>query len=165
MANLQNTHIATQIFGSAHTGLLLLRVGIGVGLAWLHGWGKLNGAFGYFFGGSEWKFIAGVEGIGFPLPAFFALAVALAETLGAVLVAAGLLTRPAALLAAFTMLVAIYRHLSQGQGAELAAFYLIAYGAIALIGPGAYSVDAKLAQASTQEHASRGAAAWLLGRS
>lgn len=166
MGILQTNGASSQIFSSANGGLLWLRLGLGIGLAWLHGWGKLTGAFGYLFGGEEWRFIAGVEAIGFPIPVFFAFAAALAEGVGALLVAVGFLTRPAAIAVAFTMLVAVYRHLSQGQGAELAALYLIGAVAIILIGPGAHSVDARLAAAKAESAPPRNAAAaWLLGRS
>ncbi len=166
MSTLGTKGLSSQIFGSANTGLLLLRLGVGIGMVALHGWGKLTGAIGYLFGGQEWKFIGGVEALGFPLPVVFAVAAALAESLGAVLVAVGLFTRPAAIALAFTMLVAVYRHLSQGQGAELASFYLLASVALILIGPGVHSADARLAVSKAPSSASRNpATAWLLGRS
>ncbi|QOY88119.1 DoxX family protein [Paludibaculum fermentans] len=127
-------------------GLLALRLGAGFSLFWLHGWSKLAAASGYVFQGQEWGFVAGVAGLGFPLPGVFAVAAALAESIGSLLVAVGLLTRVSAGFVGFTMLVAIYRHLSAGQSAELASLYLLAAIAIGLAAAGRYSLDAVLAR-------------------
>lgn len=120
-------------------GLLALRLGAGLSLFSLHGWSKLTAATGYVFQGQEWGFVAGVAALGFPLPGVFAVAAALAESIGSLLVAVGLLTRVSAGFVGFTMLVAVYRHLSAGQPAELASLYLLAAIAIGLGGAGRYS--------------------------
>jgi putative oxidoreductase len=133
-------------FLSVDGGLLLLRLGVGLSLAGLHGWSKLSAAAGFLFQGQEWKFIRGVEELGFPMPVFFAVAAALAESLGSLGIAFGFLTRYSAAAVASTMLVAIYRHVSAGQGFELAALYLIPALGIALTGPGKYALDPLLAR-------------------
>jgi uncharacterized membrane protein YphA (DoxX/SURF4 family) len=75
----------------------------------------LAGATGHLLQGQEWKFVSGVEALGFPVPVMFALAAALAESLSAFLLALELFTRVNAVVIAFAMLVAIYRHLSAGE--------------------------------------------------
>jgi putative oxidoreductase len=60
---------------------------------------------------------------------------------GALLLAVGLLTRPAGAAVAFTMLVGISLHLRGGQTPELALLYLLPAVSLALTGPGRYSLD------------------------
>jgi putative oxidoreductase len=70
-----------------------------------------------------------------------------AEVVCAALVAVGLATRLAALPLVFTMAVAgfvINAGAPWGEQ-ELAAIYLVPFAALVFTGPGAYSVDAKLA--------------------
>src|SRR5687767_5362288 len=81
----------------------LVRFTCGALLAGLHGYGKV-------FGGGVDRLAVGVAGLGFPAPLFFAWCASLAEFVGGALVAVGLLTRPAAAMAGFTMLVALYAH-------------------------------------------------------
>lgn len=123
-------------------GLLILRLGAGLTLSSLHGWGKLTGATAHLFQGQPWGFIGAVESLGFPLPILFALAAALAESIGGLLLAFGAFTRIAAAFVGTTMLVAIYRHLTAGEGAELAFLYLVSVVTLSLTGAGRYSVDA-----------------------
>jgi len=115
-------------------GLLVLRLGFGLGIAY-HGYGKV-------FGGWMEKFIGGVAEMGFPAPAFFAWAAALSEFAGGLLLAAGLFTRPAAYFVAVTMAVAAFgRHGADPfEKKELALAFLFASLAIALTGPGRYSL-------------------------
>ena len=81
-------------------GLLVLRVMAGAGIA-RHGYQKV-------FEGQVQGLTAAM---GFPMPAVFAWAAALSEFLGGILVALGLLTRPAAFFVFATMSVAAFdRH-------------------------------------------------------
>jgi len=66
-----------------------------------------------------------------------------AEFLGAFLVTLGLFTRPAALSVVFTMLVAgLIKHGPDPWAKkELALLYAIVFGALALTGPGSFSLD------------------------
>jgi putative oxidoreductase len=120
----------------ADAGLLALRLFAGLGLALGHGIGKLP---------PSPRFLAGVEEMGFPAPALFAWAAALAEAVGGALIAAGLLTRPSALFVLFTMLVAAF--LREGPAFADKEKPLL-YGAVALLlmlmGAGRYSLDAAL---------------------
>ena len=124
-------------------GLLLLRLGAGLLLIVNHGWGKLVSAYGYLAQGKDWKFIEGVANLGFPLPAFFAVAAALAESIGSILLILGLFTRYAALFIMITMGVAVYRHLTSDFRFELAALYFLIALTFVFIPPGRFSVDAR----------------------
>lgn len=132
------------IFGSgtantptADAGLALLRIGAGVLLFVLHGIDKVAPQEG---------FVGRVEGMGFPAPMLFAWVAAVAEVAGGILIAIGLLTRPVALFVFVHFIVVV---LMAHAGDALAdrelpiLFGLIAL-AVALIGPGRYSVDAWL---------------------
>ena len=123
------------------SGLLALRLGIGFGLFWLHGRAKLVSASAYLLSAQKWDFVNVVASLGFPVPGAFAAAAALTESVGALLLAAGLLTRTAGAALAFNMAVAIALHLRGGQTPELALLYLLPALSLALTGPGRYSLD------------------------
>lgn len=123
-------------------GLLLLRLGFGLGFVYFHGWAKLVA------GPERWGELgAAVEhvgiGVGHTYVGFLA---AFAESIGGLLIAAGFLFRPAALLVTATMFIAWVMHVSTGRGTPAHAFknMWVALG-LALIGPGRYSVDHWLA--------------------
>src|SRR5687767_2865037 len=78
-------------------GLLIPRLTFGVLMALGHGLGKIYADDKF---GLPDRFVEGVEKMNFPAPTAFAWAAALTEFLGGLLLAAGLLTRPAALLLA-----------------------------------------------------------------
>lgn len=127
--------------GKSAVGLTLIRVVFGLSLALGHGLPKLTGDMS--------KFATGVAQLGFPFPTFFAWCATLAELVGGLLVAVGLFTRPAAAMAGFTMVVALYRHRADPFGRmELALLYLAVLAAIALIGAGPWSLDAKVRRRS-----------------
>ena len=116
-------------------GALVLRVFTGLALALAHGRGKLPP--------SE-RFIGLVEAMGFPAPIFFAWAAGLAEFGGGLLLAVGLLTRPAAFFILVTMLVASF--LQQAGDPFVEREPSLLFAAIAtyflLAGAGRLSVDA-----------------------
>lgn len=116
-------------------GLLILRLSAGIALAFAHGIGKLPP--------SE-RFVSGVEKMGFPAPSFFAWAASISEFAGALLVAIGLATRPAATLVACTMATVVFvRHGPDAfEKKEKAFIYLVIFVAIMLTGAGRFSIDA-----------------------
>src|SRR5712692_9065556 len=125
------------------TALVILRVVVGLYLVG-HGAQKLFG----WFGGHGLRGTAGFMGsmLGFR-PAWFWTAVAgLGEAGGGALMVLGLLGPIGPLAAAASMVVATSTHISKGvwapKGVELPLTYLGVSVALALTGPGAYSVDA-----------------------
>lgn len=122
---------------STDLGLLVLRVVVGLSIALLHGMGKVPPAEG---------FVGMVGGMGFPSPALFAWLAGLAEFLGGLLLAAGLLTRPTALLLVVHFLVvALMAHAGDPLGdRELPIVFLAAAFHFLLTGPGRFSVDAMI---------------------
>jgi putative oxidoreductase len=134
--------VLSNLFGTSHLdcpvadgALTLLRVFAGLSLALAHGLGKMPP--------SE-KFIEGVTNLGFPAPMLFAWSAGLAELAGGMLVAVGLATRPAAVFACFTMLVAAFGAHSADpfQKKELALLYATIMLAFVFVGAGRFGLDA-----------------------
>ena len=124
-------------------GLLVMRIGIGI-MFMVHGWPKLIG------GVDRWTWLGGAMsniGIGFA-PAFWGFMAAIAELVGGLLLALGLLTRPAAFLLAFTMFVAMMMHIGAGDDFVPKVSYplelMIVFIGLMLAGAGRLSVDHKL---------------------
>lgn len=133
------------LFGSGDTskrtdvGLLILRLGFGLALAFAHGLGKLPPSDG---------FVDGTAAMGFPVPTLFAWAAGLSEFVGGLLLAVGLLTRPAGFFIAVTLGVAAFvRHGGDPFAEqELALAYFVVGVAFAVMGAGRYAVDATIRQ-------------------
>ncbi len=119
-------------------GLLIARLGLGLGFFWFHGLPKLRG------GREAWEGTGGAMsrfGIDFA-PEWWGFAAAVAEGVGGLLIAAGFLFRPACLAVLFVMIVAATGHFATGRGTPAHAFknaWVLA--GLFLIGPGRYSVD------------------------
>lgn len=134
----------SKIFNTDNTlAPLVLRVPVGVILA-AHGAQKLFG----WFGGYGLEGTAGwLDSIGLGPGLMMAVLAGSAEFFGGVALILGLLTRPAALVAAFTMLVALLSvHLGNGfflsnNGIEYALALLAATATLSLMGAGAFSID------------------------
>lgn len=138
--------LKTMLQSNAGFASLALRIPVGIILA-AHGAQKLFGWFGGYGleGTGSWMISVGLE------PGYLmALLAGSAEFFGGLALILGLLTRPAAVVSAFTMLVAIiYVHMSNGlfmanDGYEFALSLLAASLALAIQGGGRLSVDNKL---------------------
>ena len=131
----------------ADLGLLLGRAGTGLFLAFGHGIGKLPPE------GTQ-KFAGALAKMDIPAPTLAAWMALFAEFGGGILLALGLLTRPAALLIVITMAVAaLTAHASDplflqnspnGRAKELALLYLMPALMFLFTGAGRYGVDAVL---------------------
>lgn len=122
-----------------NTGLLLMRVGLGI-LFIMHGYPKLLG------GPEMWEGVGGAMGrVGITaFPAVWGFLAGLIETLGGLFIIIGFFFRPIAILLTFIMLVASLHHLGSGDGLMGAAHALkmgFVFLGLIFIGPGKYSVD------------------------
>ncbi|MCB0357949.1 MAG: DoxX family protein [Bdellovibrionales bacterium] len=122
---------------TSHLGLLFLRLFAGLTMAFAHGVDKIP---------PHEQFIGFLDSMGFPVPFMFAWMAALAEFVGSLLVALGLLTRPAAFTVMTTMLVAAFMaHANDPfQKKEMALLYFFIFLLFFLVGPGKYSLDSKI---------------------
>lgn len=116
----------------------LLRVLCGVLLV-THGYGKIVNPFGA---------VGMVESLGFYPGVFWSPLLAATEFVGGILIAIGLLTRPAAFAATIVLLVTVYFHgIVQGEGlggAEKSILWAAILFFFAVRGANSQSVDAKL---------------------
>jgi putative oxidoreductase len=120
--------------GDGNPGLLVLRVFAGAAMM-THGFPKL-------FGGLE-GFTQYVGSLGIPAPSLLAFLAAFSESLGALFVVLGLLTRPASALLGVTMAVAAFVAHGADPFAkkELACLYLAVCVLFVLKGAGKWSLD------------------------
>ena len=124
-----------------NTGLLILRVGLGIMMI-THGFPKLAG------GPADWEGLGGsmkVVGINF-LPMFWGLMAAVAEGVGGLFLILGLFFRPVNILLVITMAIAALVHLGKGDGLGGASHAIelgIVFFSLIFIGPGKYSIDKK----------------------
>jgi len=144
-----NTQLIQRVLNTnAGLAALALRIPVGLILA-AHGAQKLFAWFGGYGleGTGQWMASIGLE------PGYLmALLAGSAEFSGGLALVFGLLTRPAALVSAFTMLIAIFSvHISNGlfmsnNGYEYALTLFAVTVALAIQGGGALSVDRVLAE-------------------
>ena len=153
MTLLNNTFINKLTNSSAGLSALALRVPVGIILS-AHGAQKLFGWFGGYGleGTGQWMVSIGL-GPGF----LMALLAGSAEFFGGLALILGLLTRPAALVSAITMLVALLvvhagnGFFMTGNGIEFALALLAATVSLTLSGAGSYSIDELLSRKLAQE--------------
>ncbi|HET8816273.1 MAG TPA: DoxX family protein [Pseudidiomarina sp.] len=145
---MNNNFIQKVLSTNAGWAAFVLRVPVGLILA-AHGAQKLFGWFGGYGleGTGQWMASIGLE------PGYImALLAGSAEFFGGLALAIGLLTRPAAIVSAFTMLVAIFTvHFENGlfmanNGYEFALVLLVTSVALAIQGAGNWSVDKALSE-------------------
>jgi putative oxidoreductase len=125
-------------------GLLVLR-GSAALLRIVYGWKKFIWLFPLISGRvawSSWGFAAQIGKMGFPLPILLGVFVVLCEFVGALFIALGLLTRVSAALTALSMAGPLYFSVRVGEASwHLAALYALSFIALAVRGPGKFSID------------------------
>jgi putative oxidoreductase len=118
-------------------GLLIMRIGLGISFL-IHGVPKLMG------GPEKWEALGGAMGalgISFA-PVFWGFMAGLSEAGGGILLIIGLFFRPACLILAITMAVALNMHISKGDPFMVYSHALedgIVFISLILIGPGKYA--------------------------
>jgi putative oxidoreductase len=122
------------------TSYFVLRLCTGIAMLYYHGWSKiLSDSLRWERLGSSLSQWIGLDALAVPL-GFMA---AFSESIGSLLIALGLLTRPAAFLLGITMLVASSKKLSEAgiDDSELPLLFLMLSVVVLLKGPGKYSLD------------------------
>ncbi|MDX2147655.1 MAG: DoxX family protein [Planctomycetota bacterium] len=93
--------------------------------------------------GAPWKLVDEIREMDLPAPFATAVATSLAQLIAPIFIAAGLFTRPAALVLAGVLAGAIAQNLSADRDPQLAALYTLVAGTLALWGAPAFSLDAR----------------------
>ncbi|WP_223671176.1 DoxX family protein [Kangiella shandongensis] len=131
---------------------LFIRLPLGI-ILMAHGSQKLFGWFGGYGleGTGQW-----MASVGFEPGYLMALLAGSAEFFGGLALFVGLLTRPAAVITAFTMLVAMTVHIGNGlfvsnNGYEFALMLLATSVSLAVSGAGQLSIDKTIAKKFTQQ--------------
>src|SRR6187200_2442248 len=130
-------------FPSRDLGLLILR-GAGFLLAATFGLQKFSRYWTAFHAGKSLSAIGLaplIARMGFPIPMVLALWITFNESIGALLIGCGFLTRMLAASAALGMAGALYTSVRLDEDWLRAALYLIVFSVLALTGPGKFSVD------------------------
>lgn len=133
--------ILSKLGNYRNTGLLIMRVGLGVMFVF-HGYSKVLG------GVDEWAKLGSATkyaGIHF-LPVFWGFMAACTETFGGFLLVIGLAFRPVCLLLVIELVVATLMHLGTGDGLMDASHAIedaVVFAGLLFVGPGRYSVDGK----------------------
>lgn len=123
-----------------NTGLLILRIGLGLSFLFLHGYPKLVG------GPDKWEKVGAAMGnisVNF-YPVFWGFMGGFVEAVGGLFLIMGFFYRPTCILLTFVMVIAAMVHIEAGQGLSGASHALelgIVFLGMLFIGPGKYSVD------------------------
>ena len=128
---------------SVDLALLVIRLGVGLSMLIFHGYGKITGGPGL------WAAMGGhMANLGITFaPTMWGFMAGFSEFFGSILLILGVLFRPAAALLAFTMFVAVLRHLNLPaddpkagwSGASHAIELFAVYVGLFLAGPGRYA--------------------------
>ena len=124
--------------GDYDIGILILRVFTGFIMFFNHGIGKITS------GPDRWDRLghALTDLIGFEFASIiFGFMASFSESIGALLIIAGLFTRVSSFLLFFTMVVASLKHILEGDFSELAVIYALVSMVIMITGPGRHSAD------------------------
>lgn len=123
------------------SGLLLLRIGVGISILLAFGISKWQGGLASLHTG-QWPFADFNRRLGLPAPVLVAWLQTFNESLGALFIACGFLTRYAAAALAFGFLVATFCSFKVHEPSWiLAAYYCLIFTTLLLTGPGRFSID------------------------
>jgi uncharacterized membrane protein YphA (DoxX/SURF4 family) len=125
------------------TGLLVLRVGVGLVLGIYHAWREVLLGWNFVWKKQSWLLAQTVEDFGLPVPKILACAAAVVMALGAVGLVLGVLSRLSALLLLACAVVGLLFTIADPIGEKL-LLYAVACGVIVICGPGCFSIDALL---------------------
>lgn len=114
---------------------------------YIHGWHKLLGGLAYLRNGTPWPLVDEIAAMHFPAPLASAFAATIAQLFCGLLLAAGLGTRLSGVVLTGTLSVALLQNVLAGRDPQLVLFYILNVAALALLGGGRFSIDAKLAGA------------------
>ena len=133
----------------ASSGLLLLRVSTGLMMLIGHGLPKWQN-YGEMVG--EWTVVPAIWPLSYMTAPMSLMAAIAAEVFAAALLALGLLTRPAAFMLGFAMVVAAFQQhagdpffFKGGAAKEMAVLYLVPCFVLIITGAGQWSLDAMFA--------------------
>jgi putative oxidoreductase len=124
-------------------GLLVLR-GSGLFLALTFGRQKFSAYVALIHAGQSLSgtgLASLIRMMGLPAPALLAVCAVLNESVGALFIACGFLTRPAAAIGALGMAVAFYVSMRLGEEPVRAVLYFVIFLGLAITGPGRFSMD------------------------
>jgi putative oxidoreductase len=124
-------------------GLLVLR-GAGLFLTLTFGWQKFSAYVALVHAGQSLSgsgLASLIRMMGLPAPSLLAVCAVLNESVGALFIACGFLTRPAAAVGAFGMAVAFYVSMRLGEEPVRAVLYFVSFLGLAITGPGRFSID------------------------
>jgi len=126
-------------YKAIHTGLLIIRIGIGI-MFMVHGVPKL------FAGPEKWAALGGaMSNFGVDVaPALWGFMAAIAEAVGGLCLITGYFFRPAALMMASTMFVAMYMHYTAGHDFVPKVSYplemMVVFIGLLITGPGNFTI-------------------------
>jgi uncharacterized membrane protein YphA (DoxX/SURF4 family) len=132
---------------AAAWGQLLLRLGVGLMIFYVHGWHKLEGGLAYLQHGTAWRLAEEVAGMHFPAPLASAFAATAVQFVCAPMLALGLFTRLNAALLTGTLSVAILQNVLAGRDPQLAVLYVLVVMSLVFLGGGRFSLDARIVSA------------------
>ena len=124
-------------------GLLVMRAAA-LFLALTFGWQKVSGYIALLRAGQSLS-TSGlaplIRMMGLPAPAFLAVCAVLNESLGALFIACGFLTRLSAAVGALGMATAFYISMRLGEDPLRATLYFVIFFGLTITGPGRISID------------------------
>ncbi|HEY2361431.1 MAG TPA: DoxX family protein [Candidatus Angelobacter sp.] len=135
-------------------GLLVLRFGAGLFLVATFGWRKFLGYAVLVHSGQPMANVGLaplIKTMGFPFPVFLGFYATFCESIGALLVACGFLTRLASFMAALSMTGAFYVSMRLHEEPLRAVLYLVMFTALVWTGPGKFSIDYLLQSAAKRK--------------